>query len=347
MALGRVPRPGAPQEWSESRFAIARSHLLGPWLYHQIHNTRRAGVSDTMLSVLQRDYLLSSLVSIEREARLNELLALFHSNGISVVLLKGAYLGRVVYRNPALRPMYDVDILVARDRYEQAGKLLASLGYTLQVQALDPFHRELNPALAYIHKSRPRDAVDLHHGLWFMDYYRLSPSIVREEVLESDRPGEQASYLSRELNFIHVALHNLTHADSLRDWLDLVLIVNHPDFRWNQLLDLARSLGVLRPLYWAFKELSGHWRIVVPPHVEQAFAEYSPHWLEDRVIRHRLKYFWRIISRVRSIEDRQAKLAYVRYGLFPPEDYREAVCGTRAWSSYLRAKLGLFLHFTR
>ncbi|MFH1117638.1 MAG: nucleotidyltransferase family protein [Pseudomonadota bacterium] len=347
MALGRSPRAGEPRTWSEPHVAVARSHLLGPWLYHELRNTPRPRVPESIIPDLRRDYLLSSLAAMEREAHLDEMLALFHSNGIQVVLLKGAYLGRVVYRNPALRPMYDVDILVPEDRYEQAGQLLASLGYTLQVDALHRFHRELNPALAYIHKSRPRDAVDLHHGLWFMDYYRLSPSIVREEVVESRPPGRDPSYLSRELNFIHIALHNLTHADGLRDWLDLVLIVNHPDFRWNKLADLAQSLGVLRPLYWTFRELSAHWGIIPPLHVVQAMAEYTPHWLEDRVIHHKLRYAWRIVSRVRSIDGRRAKLAYVRSGLFPSPAYREAVCGTTGWLPYVRAKLGLFLHFTR
>jgi len=243
--------------------------------------------------------------------------------------------------------MTDVDILVTEDRFEQATILLASLGYRLQVEALGTFHRDLHPALAYVNKCRPGEAVDLHRGLWLMDYYRLSSSIVHEDAVECDLMGQRAYYLAPELNFIHVGLHNLTHAGCLRDWLDLVLLVTRTDFDWNRLVHLAQSLGVLRPLYWVLRELSGHWGIVVPAHVKQAMAEYKPHWLEDRVIRNRFRYVWRLVSRLRYIDGWRAKLAYLRVGLFPSAAYRKAVVGTTAWLPYLRAKARLFLHLAK
>ncbi|MDQ7782022.1 MAG: nucleotidyltransferase family protein [Desulfomonilaceae bacterium] len=333
--------------WTDGHVEVARAHLLGPWLYHELLNSHRSGVSDGMLSVLRRDYLHSSLASMERDARLKRLLASFDARGIRVVLLKGAYLGRIVYRNPALRPMDDVDILVAEDKFEEAKNVPASLGYVLQVDALDPMHRELHPALAYVHKSRPRDAVDLHRGLWFMDYYRLSSSVVHQESSETELEGRRVSYLSPELNFIHVALHNLTHSGGLRDWLDLVLLVTRLSIDWDRLLALGQTLDVLRPLHWVLKELSRHWGVAVPPHVRQAVAEYEPHWLEDLVIRHRLRYLWRFASRFRYIDDRRDKLAYLRVSLFPSAAYRNAVVGTTAWVPYLRAKFRLFVHLGR
>jgi hypothetical protein len=347
MALGKAAGTGAPTMWNERHVATARAHLLGPWLYHELHNTSQAGLSDKTMSVLQRDYLLSSLACLERDTRLKNVLASFHRHGIRAVLLKGAYLGRVVYRDPALRPMADLDILVTEDQFERAGTLLASLGYRLQVEGLGSFHRELNPALAHVHESRPGDAVDLHRGLWLMDYYRLSSSIVRADAVESNLLEQSVYYLSLELNFIHVALHNLTHAGCLRDWLDLVMLVTRTDFHWNRLVHLAQSLGVLRPLYWVFRELSGHWGIVVPAHVKQAMEEYSPHWLEDLVIRHRLRYAWRFASRFRYIHGWPAKLAYLRVGLFPPAEYRKSVVGTSAWLPYLKAKSKLFVHLAK
>lgn len=347
MASGRVPRAGAVRAWTERHLAVARAHLLGPWLYHQFHHSPRPIVSDEMLSVLHRDYLLSSLASVARDAQLGGLIEPFLAQGIRVVLLKGAFLGRVVYRNPALRPMTDVDILVTEDQFEQAAMLLASLGYRLQVEALGSFHKDLHPALAHIHESRPGDAVDLHRGLWLMDYYRLSPSIVHEDALECDLMGQSVYYLSTELNFIHVALHNFTHSGMLRDWLDLVLLVTRSDFDWNRLVHLAQSLGVLRPLYWVCRELSAHWGIAVPSYVERTMAEYTPHWLEDRVIRHRFRYVWRLVSRFRYIDGWPAKLAYLRAGLFPSAEYRKAVAGTTAWLPYLKTKFGLFLHLAK
>jgi hypothetical protein len=49
--------------------------------------------------------------------------------GIPVILLKGAYLAEAVYRNPGLRPMGDLDILVPRGDVLLAMEVLKVVGY--------------------------------------------------------------------------------------------------------------------------------------------------------------------------------------------------------------------------
>jgi hypothetical protein len=64
------------------------------------------------MAAFQRYYRLSAISSLYREAALRKLLGGFNACGIPVILLKGCYLGRFVYKDPALRPMDDVDVLV-------------------------------------------------------------------------------------------------------------------------------------------------------------------------------------------------------------------------------------------
>jgi hypothetical protein len=334
-------------QWTEHHTAVVRSHMLGPWLYRALRSSPRMVVPEQILGPLHKDYLLSSLAAVAREDRFKSVLHCFQEHRIPVVILKGAFLGYVVYENPALRPMADIDILVGEDDYEKAHTLLLSLGYKQQVQALGSFHKELHPALAHVHKERSGDSVDLHRGLWFMDYYRLSPSAVWKHTERGRLSGKTVLYLSLELNFIHVALHHLTHKGSLRDWLDMVLLIQHPRFRWERLVSLCRDFRVIRPLHWIFKGLSRDWGIAVPRDVCDALQEQTPHWLEDPVIRSRFRYAWRFVSRVGFIEGWPSRLAYLRLSLLPSSEYRKAIVGTTAWLPYLKSKLDLFLHFAK
>ena len=190
------------------------------------------------------------------------------------------------------------------------------MGYTQHVEPLERLHKDLQHALALVH-AHHHDAVDLHHGLWFMDYYRLPMERVWKDTSGGEFAGRRASYLSPELNFIHVALHHLVHAGWMRDWLDMLLLVTRSNFQWDRLVHLARSLGVVRPIYWIVKDLAGDWELAVPDDVTENFGEYTPHWLEDPVIRSRIRYAWRFASRFQFIEGWPARLAYLR-PLAPP-----------------------------
>ena len=51
---------------------------------------------------------------------------------VRVLLLKGIPLGVQYYKNVALRPMADVDLMVPREERQKAAKVLISLGFTLK-----------------------------------------------------------------------------------------------------------------------------------------------------------------------------------------------------------------------
>lgn len=335
------------RSWTREHFAFARAHLLGPWLYRRLADHDRAIVSREILRALQQDYLKSSLVCLARSQYVKRLAISFDAHGIPLVLLKGAFLGEVVYGNAAERPMADVDILVREDHDEQALGLLKSMGYKQLVEPLELLQRALNPGLALVHQDRYEATIDLHRGLWFMDHYRLPPERIWNDVLPGSFDDRRVLYLSPELNFIHVALHHFAHASSIRDWLDMVLLIAHEPFHWNRVVRLAQSLGVVRPIYWIVRELAREWEVAVPPDVQQAMAAYTPRWMEDPIIRSRFRYAWRFASRFRFIDGWPSKLAYLRLCLLPSAEYRKAVIGTTAWLSYMRSKLGFFVRLAR
>ncbi len=62
---------------------------------------------------------------------LQEIVSLFSNNGIELIALKGAALAHILYDNPSLQPMNDMDLLLAAEKAEAAAHLLSGLGYSM------------------------------------------------------------------------------------------------------------------------------------------------------------------------------------------------------------------------
>lgn len=346
LATGAAPEPEMFGFWTSRHWKVLRSEGLGPWLFKSLSNCAEFHTDSDTLAALQEDYRYSAISQLSRERVLRQILAVFNDRGIPVVLLKGAYLGHVVYKDPVLRPMADTDLLVREEDFERAGHELEDLGFK-PVFHLNPDEgRFLRLPVVYGRSDRFPQLIDLHRGIQAMDYYYLPSGAVWDEAIENELWGHRIFYFSVELNLIHLALHNLNHRGSLRDWIDLVAVVQTMNLDWNRLILLAQFLGVMRPLLWVFRELQLNWKTAPPPQVLAALDSYAPHWLEDRVIRSRFRYFWRLTAKVARYEGWRSRLRYVRTKLVPPRG-REDRARVLSCAIHWRSKVGLFHHLWR
>jgi hypothetical protein len=117
---------GEITDWAE---VVARAEHDGftPLLLRQLSS---AGVALPQESSLQLK-ILSARHRLANQARaelLEEVTALFNQNGIPSLALKGGALMHLLYPDPALRPMSDLDLLIARSDLEQAGALIQGIG---------------------------------------------------------------------------------------------------------------------------------------------------------------------------------------------------------------------------
>jgi len=86
-------------------------------------------IPEGVISKLRNTYYLVG----ERNARncqnLKELLLRLNQEGIEVIILKGLVLAELVYKNPALRQMVDVDFLVKKEDFKRLREFLLNYGY--------------------------------------------------------------------------------------------------------------------------------------------------------------------------------------------------------------------------
>lgn len=339
---GRIPR-GWPPSWDERHFAAMRLHGVAPWIYFFLKNRTDLETPEEILAPLRKEYHQTVLQSMYHEACIRRLAAAFARERIPLILLKGGYLGLFVYKNLAVRPMCDIDILIPERDLIRVQELLRNMDYEVAIDLPQAFKPHLCPSRPYVRRGIMAENLDLHSALWAMDHYRLSSETIWQNSVEVELFGERGRVLTAEMNLIHSAIHMLGHPSHLRDYLDLMMVLTRLQPNWKRVLELGEVLGVLRPLYWVAMELNRNWECATPPEIMDSLRGYQPSSIEDLVIRSRFRYFWRIVSRVKSQEGLRNKYEFLRLRMFPPPEYRKAVLGTRDPIRYVKSKFGYFL----
>lgn len=244
----------------------ASHHGMEPMVYDRLAPARDA-VPPRVLGRLQRAFERNGLRNLERYARLRVLVASLHAQGIRVAALKGAALAALVYRNPGLRPMIDVDLLVPRESLARAEDVVRALDYR---ELETPHDRDWY--LARHHHARPYGAADgaltveLHHHLLSGEARRWLPIDELWERTVSTRIGPiEVDVLCPTDTVLHVAVH-LAHTNrfmsELRAVRDLAECVDRHGaaIDWDALVERAgryRLTRAVRLALWAAHEIGG------------------------------------------------------------------------------------------
>lgn len=120
-------------------------------------------------------------------------------------MLKGAALAHLVYPQPGLRPMRDVDVLVSRSQADQAQTLLAELGFTVTGAKLPPDHKHL-PVTQRKGEGLPV-SVEVHHNLYSRGTAATELAALRLAATPFTLAGIRAYTLSYEDLLEHIYLH--------------------------------------------------------------------------------------------------------------------------------------------
>ena len=193
--------------------ALVRRHFLAPLAY-------RAGVER-----FRDDFIASALLAELRERTSREVVAALAADGIPVILLKGISYARLLYAEPAERPMSDVDLLVPPDMHDAAARVLRRLGYWV---AGSP--RQRSPLHHAVGFKRKGASIDLHRSMIQplrarIDVAGLWQRAVPAPEVDSQPDGPLAGH-ARRLDPVDEAVIHLGHI--ARHEL-LVPIINYVD----------------------------------------------------------------------------------------------------------------------
>lgn len=189
------------------------------------------------------------------------------AGGALVTLLKGVSIGEQYYPEPHLRPMGDIDLLVARRDSARVELTMLRRGYV----RMDGYEPEPGDAhLAPLYHPELHVWVEIHTAL-FPDGDRLrrnrmfSPADLERHIVASTFQDRRVGRLRPETQLVYIASYWIrdmakdgVHASFARPLLDAVYLLagSAKDFDWDAMLDgvdndvAAASLYVLLSYLW-------------------------------------------------------------------------------------------------
>lgn len=134
-----------PLDWNYI-ININSTHGTTPMFYHYLKQTDILPLIPLPIKqTIKMAYYQNAYKNFHRYKQLAEILSILRSEGFTIMLIKGAVLAPVIYKNIALRPMGDIDIMVRRKEDEKRIRaLISEVNHSLTLE-IDYRHNDIIP----------------------------------------------------------------------------------------------------------------------------------------------------------------------------------------------------------
>lgn len=237
---------------------MGKAHGLAPLLYSHLRGIDyEHRIPQPIMDQLHNIYYGNLARNILAYDELSRVLKSFEEKEIPVVALKGIALAGLVYRNIALRPMADVDLLVQESNMPEVLKTLFKLGFKRLLQEkeitlknrneVDLVKRQKNV------KHLPGLIISIHRDLTAPARFKGATKINTQQMISRARPGKVAGsnilIMAPEDQVLHVIYH---------------ATFQHPFIGLLQLCDVAELIKL--------KENELNWQILVKTSINGRIA---------------------------------------------------------------------------
>lgn len=281
-----------PLDWERLISLGARERALVP-LYARIVTTPVCTTRTQELARLQRLALVSEFQLTTLHDRLVRLLALFATNGIEVLLLKGAGLAYSAYTTPTARPMGDIDVLVRDAAAVEAWELACANGWARRSDVPEERTYEEHQHLTPLEDDDGLQiGLELHTALFTQQApFKLPASQMWEGGRRVTIGGQPALVPSPEDQLLHAALHFAwSHEMTFGAWRtlrDVERLVATGALDWSTVVQKARASRGATSVYWTLRLSRDLIGVEVPSSVLAALAPRLP----ASVLRTLTRYF--------------------------------------------------------
>src|SRR5215212_2794745 len=287
-----------PLEW-DYVLATAYAHGLLPLLQKHLSTLGDDLVPRQFLSRLKRESVANSQTVLHLVGKQLRVYKLFQEHEIPVALFKGPMLAQMAYGEMSLRQAGDIDLLIHREDFDRARRLLASLGYQM--------HPELTAAQLASHLnfhcelSFMRDdwytVVDLHWDLAPRSFvFKVKGEEVMSRLQTISLAGTQVETFGAEDLVLYQSMHGAKHLWRRLEWISALAesLRAMPALSWETITERATSARATRMLALGLRLVQQFSDVNVPSHVltavdsggamqrmatsirEQLFTRYGP-----------------------------------------------------------------------
>ena len=250
------------------------SQRLVPLLYR---NLQRQGVKDPLMGKFKGLYRHTWYKNQLLFAKGAQLLRSFHEAGIETMILKGAALVLLHYKDAGLRAMTDFDVLVPTEQIQAALFLLRERNWTPKLRSYESLTETyISSRHAYAFEDNEKHEFDLHRHLLAECCYPDADEEFWKGAVSSQVQGVATLALNPTDQLFHVCVHGVrwNAVPPLRWVADAIMILNSsPTIDWQRLVSQARQRRLVLPLREALTYLRDLLDAPIPPAILQHLQE--------------------------------------------------------------------------
>ncbi len=177
-------------------------------LFKRLRVLRVSGeIPESALARLKTTYVKNSARQLFYSAEFGRVLKKLKAENLPVIALKGTHLANLVYRDPALRPMSDIDVLVREGDADQTFASLLDIGYRqCSMEAIKDHHHM--PGLL----SPSGIRVEIHTGIHRHSLpYAIVLAGTWDRAMPAEFAGAECLVLAPEDLLLHLCVHAASH----------------------------------------------------------------------------------------------------------------------------------------
>lgn len=292
-------------------------------------------VPNDVMAKLQAAYYKTYSKNVLAAEKLTSLLHQFNKAGIDTMLLKGIASAEYIYKDPGLRPMGDIDIMVSNKNLLRAEQMLFDNGFvndrpykSYKLRILN-IHNHLNAFIGFgIKIELHRDLSSVHH------IHRMTVQYVWDNCTQVSFQNERAFIPDTETNLEYLAIHAIQHfqkrnirLNSFSD-IDTLIKNNVSQINWDKLIASAAAHGTSIPVCNALRIGKDFFKTPVPEDVISSYCTGNNnleadfiHLLNNQPEKIKFKTPSNYFKKIREIDSVSNRFRYLFAELFPSKDY--------------------------
>ncbi|MDD5344748.1 MAG: nucleotidyltransferase family protein [Smithella sp.] len=253
------------------------SFRLLPLIYTNLH---KHGVDDPAMGMLKGIYRKAWSKNQTLFHEMAKVVEYLQYAGIKTMLLKGASLSLLYYKNNGARPMADIDVLVPFKQARQACELLQKAGWTsiLPLSELD---------FIFGHAVQLKNSLDKEFDLHWRPFNSCCDEY-EKDFWNGAMPVKMANVNSLAPNPTNMLFHVIIHGmawnpvPSIRWIADAITLINSDDFTidWQQLINMAKKHYLSLRLKSGLQYLYDNFHPSIPSSVMKSTGNLSISYLE-------------------------------------------------------------------
>lgn len=270
--LAWVKRQDLEKEFDQGTFRLL------PLLYDNLH---RAGVQHPLMGRLKGIYRLAWYKNNRLFEQMRPIVATLHEAGIPIMTLKGVPLILQYYKNHALRPMADIDVLVPANYARQAIDVMEGAGFQHYAPPSSDYLKYRH-AMQYISKAGAE--IDLHWHALYEFCEDGADKIFWDTARNVDFNGTPTLAPDPTRMFFHTVVHGVRWNDEppirwIPDAMTILRTAGH-EIDWNEIVALAAERQVAHRLRLGLHFLHRHFGADIPESTLRNLDRQGTSWIQ-------------------------------------------------------------------